>query len=568
MPFYPSLPPDLLAGLRAKGILQQDPSSPDFAATLANAGLQAPPQTPQAPPLTIPPMTISAPRLGAGPSDASLEGIDTRNEAVQRALSSMTPEQRQQSLASSAAGVQQALGGIEAPRKVEQPQPSTEGAVFARGPSTAGGAAESQAPAAYTKTVPAHEVSLVSPETEREFTAAETEKRAAAGQSQAAEIGANEEHADVLDRIAEQAQRMNIESEQREAKRQKAMGEQQADYDRMRREFASGKPDYNRLMHNGGFRILSGIAMALGAAGQVLGHTGSNVAAEIIGKQIDNDVKEQEAELDKKDRNVSMAAQSLQLMRERFGDARAADAAEKAKQLQAYIMAGDAEVARAQSPIYAAKWEGVKADLLAEQAKLHMQMHQWVQAATVQTGGPAGEVSDVKPEEVVQLKDGRYVTVPEKDRERVIQAQNKADSVRQAGDAVKRLASMSTADKLAHPIEWTKEYNAATKTLAAAEIEARGRGGKGIFEQFLKAAGGKTLVWTPGVAQAVTQIVAAADRSAQNEIANSAQHVVEPTLVHNPKKGLVERRYIIRGQFERPKPQGAGDQFIKKAGTE
>jgi hypothetical protein len=410
-------------------------------------------------------------------------------------------------------------------------------------------------PAPQARTVPAHEVSTVSPEAQAQFAGAGEEKRQAAKEAGGAEVGANQAQAGALQGLSTDMDRLNAEGAGKEDARRQAFDDHQAEVTRLRDEAASGKPDYGRWWRSksGAEKAVGVIAMALGAAGAALSHT-VNPAMEIINKAIDSDVSQQRDTLEQKGQRAKGAADDLRALRERFGDERAADAAFRATELEKYKLRGQAMVQQAQSPMLKAKWDGVIADIDGEQAKLYAQTHQYFQAGT--TGGASSAVSDVKPEEVMQLGDGRYVTVPEKDREKVVAAQTTAESVGQAANSVRHLLQTPL---LQRGPGWVKEYDAAQKTMAAAEIEGGGKGGKGLFEAFQAAQGGRAFgtTLTPGVDRAVARIETAAKERARSAIENSAQYEVRPQLVQNPKTGIVERKHVIVRPFERPKTMAA-----------
>lgn len=554
MPFYPSLPPNLLAQLNLGA---------------PNASVQPPPASFQPPPVSAPdPAATAAPAQQSEPGFWAKLGQRLANPQLVPGMRNPTREEMAAAAANAIAHPPPVgpWGGPLAPQDQAQPQPqaSTAGPTpsvdwnASRGQDVA-----PQMPAA--RTVPAHEVSTISPTAQGKFDAAGTEKRAAAEESGQAEIGANQAQAGALEGVAANMDRLNAEAASKEDARRKAFEDQAADVKKLRDEAAAGKPDYDRWWKDRGTggRVVGAIAQALGAAGASLGHT-QNFAMEIINRQIDADIMQQRDAITQKGERAKGAAEDLRVMRERFGDERAADAALKAQELEKYKLRGQAMVQQAQSPMLKAKWDGVMADIDQEQAKLYAHTHQWFQAATV-GGGPSSAVSDVKPDEVMQLRDGRYVTVPTADRDKVVQAETTAQSVAAAGQDARKLLSVPT---LQRGPEWMSAYKAAQKTLAAAEIEGGGRGGKGMFEQFQKAQEGswRFLTLTPGANAAIDQVVRGANERRESAIAQSAQYEVRPTLVQNPKTGIVERKHIIVRPFERPRA-GAAPQ-VTPAGDE
>jgi hypothetical protein len=412
-------------------------------------------------------------------------------------------------------------------------------------------------------------VSLVSPENRGEFDTALSEKKAANEAEGKAAVGENEAGAGAMAGLAAKEASANANMQGGEAARRKALDAQQADYDRMQSEAATGKIVDPTTQWGLGTKALATIAVAIGEFGRSLTHGRQNAAMDIINESIGRNIQVQRENLAGKQEAAKGAAQGLAQMRARFGDERVADAAEYARQLEGYKLLGDAEVKKAHSPMLQAQYQGLAANIDAEQAKMHSVLTQWQPEKTVQTGGggpggPGGAVaSDVPTNEVIALPDGRHVTVPKEDREKVLAEVNKANDVHQAIGSVGKLLLTPLTQR---GIDWVKAYDAAQKVVAASEIEGGGKGGKGIFEQYQKAAGGRTLTLTPGVADALKQIDAGAMRASENAIRNSAQHEVKPMLVYNAKKNEMERKYQIIREYQRPPDPGTGDQYNKPAG--
>jgi hypothetical protein len=554
MPYYPSINPAVLASLP-----QPQGAIPNMQAILQQQGMQAPA------PAAMPPPGIAPPQ---GPASASPDAMDARAEQAQALLGAMSPTERAAAMQAPAAGVQGALGNIEAPHKPVAPvAPQVASTDWAKpgGAPAPGGAPGGGSPATF-KTTPAHDVSLISPETRGQLNAADAGESAAVDKMSAATTDANESKAAGLGGQAEQAAQDAADLQAKEADRTAKMSAQEADEAKLRAEYANAeKPKDSRGIAS---KLAGAIAAGLGAYGSGITKT-PNYALEIINKSIDNDIQGQKDAIERKGKTADLKGNQLKALRERFGDERAAEAALRSLHSQRAILEGDQMVQKAQSPILAAQFDATKAQLQKQAVDEKMKTTQYMQSATVQTGGgpvggAGGGVSDVKPDEVMQLGDGRYVTVPKEDREKVVEAQNKANAVGQAGSEMRRLASMPISERLAHPIDWSAQMDAAKKTLQAAEISGGGKGGKGIVEMYGKAMGSRTLVWTPGMDKAVTEITTAAQREAQNHIANSAQYEVSPQLMTNPKSGIVERKYNIKGNFERPKPVPT----VRPAGSE
>lgn len=436
-------------------------------------------------------------------------------------------------------------------------------AVFAAPPGGAApGAAAMQGGPAPT-VIPAHEGRAVSPQTEAMLTAAQGEKAAAANQGEAAEVGANEAHAKALAVIGGQADADRIQSQTREGRAQAAMNEQQRDYDAMAKEAAAARPDYGRFMRSKGAlgQVTAAIASGLSAAGGALSHTGGNGAMDIINASIDRDVAQQRDELANKRAGVQEKAKGLAQMRERYGDERQADMAERAKQLEIYKLKGDQIATEANSPVIAARWASTRAALDEQQGQLHQAMHPWQQAQAVGGAGGAGigaGVSDVKPEEVLRLNDGRYVAIADAAaRAKATEFTSKADQVHQGAQDIQRLLQMPFAARAAHPFEWQRQFHAAKEQLAMAEMLGGGKGGIGATKANIEAIGDGNFLWHPGVQKTVAILDQNAQRLAQEHIAHSGGRIVEPTMVPNAKKGEIERRFLDRGQIQMA-PQGTG----------
>lgn len=577
MPF--GLSPDIYAQLvQRKIILPPDMSAADPSQQASYAPPPGPPpvSTPPPPPPAAPPTReaqidqylaaglispYQAQAAKANPRDSLLEQLQRFPRHAAADNSADIAAQKDAAAASVPAADRQELSRFKPTPKTEpeaQPYRDTShdvpgsDQVTWQGADQGGAGAASMQPAP-AKTIPAHEGTAVSPQTEAMMNAAQGEKVAAAQAGGEAEQKQTETAAAGQQATALFQQAQDIETGMQQRRRQAKLNEQQAEYDRMRQEAAAGKPDYDRWWKtkNGGVRALAAVFQALGTFGQGLSHGNApNMATPIINDAISRDIAEQRDTLAAKREDARAAGESLRQMRERFGDEHLADLGERARQLEAYKLMVQSEVTKMGSPIQAAKAQGIVADLDAEQARLHATMHPWVQAQTVGGAGAGGGYSDVKPDEVIE-RGGRHFTVPEKDREKVIASINKADDVHQAANSVKTLLSVPITQR---GPQWLGEYKAAQKTMAAAEIEAGGKGGKGIFEAFSKAADPmRTLTWTPASEAAVRQIDAAAERGARNAIDASAQFEVTPQLVTSPK-GIQERKYRIlrehqRGQF-------------------
>ncbi len=543
------LSPALLGQLAARGIIP--PQS--FDQTLAGAGL-APPSAapPQAPPPTAPAAVPPAAYAGPVGANAVASG-DANNAAFQRVLAGMTPEEKARAMAQSSAGVQSAMNGIAAgaPHTVQSTAaPGASGAVFATPPSAAASGGAFGAPTV----VPAHSTSLVSPTSRAMFEKAQEDKLAAADAGAGAEVAGSEANAQSMQGIADTLEGQRANMREHEETRRKAYDAQQADYDKIRREASEGKLSPQDV------GLMGHIGIALGSFGAALSGT-KNFALEAINARIDRKLEADRANLQNKQASANGAREGLGEMRARFGDERTADAAERARELEKAKALGDVMVARAQSPMLAAKWQGIRAGIEGEQAAQHAQLEQWHPAALAQGG--AGAASDVKPEEVMQLQDGRYVTVPEKDREKVVAAQNKAQTVSKAASDLRGLLKVPVTQR---GLSWMRDFDASKKTMAAAEIESGGKGGKGIFEAFGNAIAARHMIFAPGSEASIARVEKAAQDQAHAAIENSAQYEVSPQLRTNAK-GVTERKYTIKSEYQRQKQAPDASQFIKPAGA-
>lgn len=252
--------------------------------------------------------------------------------------------------------------------------------VFNQAPTTAG-VASALPSEPKPMVIPGHTTPTVSPDQMKQFQGAMGAQLAAADQSATAEVNQNDVSAKALDRIAQGVTGQVAQMQQREQGRRDALQAQQDEYDSMRRDAANGTPDYDQWMKQGGAsrRILSGLAMGLGAFSNAITKTG-NPGMQIIQASIERNIAQQRDALAQKQKGAQAEGESLNTMRQRFGDDRIADAAEYAKQLEAYKLAGDAEVQKAGSPVLAAKWATTRAGILQQQAGLNATLQKWTPA--------------------------------------------------------------------------------------------------------------------------------------------------------------------------------------------
>jgi hypothetical protein len=281
------------------------------------------------------------------------------------------------------------VGAPAAPRFL--PNPNAGGPVGA--PGAAPGAQSPDPFAPQYRSVPGHTVDTTSPGQARALEAAALAERSATARQGAAEVGANEGGADIADRTAARYAEDVRKRQEQETKWSAGLTRRDAEVQRFAHDLqASPKLDYDRAMNRKGpgGRVLSAIASAFGAFGAALTHT-DNGAAKIIQDDIDRDIQEQQDELKRKQGNIEASRNSLGDYRQLVGDERAAKDLEESKKLKQYMMAGDAEVKRLQSPAIAAKWDTVKAQLRQRDAELDIKLHPWVGRQSVDVGALALE---------------------------------------------------------------------------------------------------------------------------------------------------------------------------------
>ena len=196
--------------------------------------------------------------------------------------------------------------------------------------------------------------------------------------------------------------------------------------------------------------------------------------------------------------------------------------------------------------------------LAREKESAGMAENKYIPAHQVQVGGPTGRVSDIKPDEVIRLPNGKYVSVPKEDREKVVGAQHVAADVE---DAVKRIEQLDSIPIWKRGPTWSKEFQEAGKIFTRPEIAEGGKGGKGMFEVFTKPVDPTLHFFTPGVVSNARDIVRVKQDEARRALQTSAQHYVTPTTRRDPKKPDVEERaYIIDSPYkdEGPEPSRGG----------
>lgn len=314
-----------------------------------------------------------------------------------------------------------------------------------------------------------------------------------------------------------------------------------------------------------GKQIIAGIAAGLGAAGAALSH-GENSAGKIIQSKIDAEIAAQQHNIQNSKEGLETQKGLLADKLKIFGNLPQAQAATRQEMLQATAAEIDATAKKYQSPVIQARAEQMKGELMQQWAQEGLKIKEYVKPQMIGGGANYG-VSDVKPDEVMTLSDGRQVTVPTSDREKVVAAQRAAETVKGAADSMRNLLRTPIEQRVANWASWSAAYDAAREVLASAETQAGGKGGKGIIEMNMNAAGARHLVLAPGADKALDQLVAGAQRTAQSSIENSAQYEVEPQLTVDPRTGEQQRKYRIRGQYRRQPPQDQAIPGFKPVGS-
>ncbi len=148
-----------------------------------------------------------------------------------------------------------------------------------------------------------------------------------------------------------QMQQMQAQEQLREQKRQERVQSQMQKVQDVSTDAAAGKIDRGHIWANGG-REAAVMAMALGAfAAAMPGGNGQNTALKVIDKAVDDDLKEQEANLAQKNKNAAQQQNVLSAMRENFGDERAAYSAAKAIKLQDAAQQIEVNAAKYKAPM-------------------------------------------------------------------------------------------------------------------------------------------------------------------------------------------------------------------------
>lgn len=395
-------------------------------------------------------------------------------------------------------------------------------------------------------TRPAHEVRAVSPGTEALFNQGIQQQQAANEAGSQADIAANEAGAQATEAQGKVSAALAEESQRAEADRRRRYDETNAEYQQVADRAARGEIQPKQI------GMMGRIGIALGALGASVTHT-PNFALENIHKQIDEQLAADRTNLENKNRAADRKENDLARLRDRFGDERQAEAAYRALKLQEAKATGDALVARAQSPVLAAKWQAVKAGATTDQAKLHNMMFPWQQASVV--GGQAQ-----KPlENVFMNVDGqRYQARDADSRKRLaISAANVQDITSQAQDYQKMLQAVGTGDRLAYKTGYTTEamaraqgaYNAFQGSLRKAKDDGVWK--KGEVEMLAQTLTPPEHFSGDPVSQSQLAIKQANDAHSHTMVAEDALPV-QQQFVQNPQTGQLAPRNPYTGGTVKP----------------
>ncbi|HLW78113.1 MAG TPA: hypothetical protein VKU44_00805 [Terriglobia bacterium] len=235
--------------------------------------------------------------------------------------------------------------------------------------------------------VAAHSQSLISPENRAALDRANEEQKNATELGLHGDLAANEGQVKAFEDIHSGMTHAQDAMHTREQRRQDAFSNLRDKYEGLRKEVEqTGEPNYeaNFGSKSAGDQALGVLSIMLGSLGSI--HNGHNAGLELIDDTIKRNIQQQRDALAKKRGDVEEARNSLGEMRQQFGDERVADAAEYGRQLEAFKVAGDAEVARTKSPALIAKWAIQRAAINSEQAKYNFTVEKWV------PGGIAGGI--------------------------------------------------------------------------------------------------------------------------------------------------------------------------------
>lgn len=414
--------------------------------------------------------------------------------------------------------------------------------------------------------LPAHAVSLVSPGIRAGIEQGLGAEQGVAKEQGEAEQKVAEEQAKGADREAAQAALQHVEVRAERREREDLLRKHLAEIDELTRKASSEREDPDQIFRGPkgtGNRAMAAIAMALGEFGKGLTHQrGESAASKIINDTIDRNIAAQRAGIQQDYKAAEAAKWGLAEKLKSFRDPVAAEAAERDALAHQYAAMARAEALRSGSPLLKARADKLSADVLLEGAKARSGLESWVQAQRI--GGAGYGLSDVKPEEVITLPDGRHVTVPEKDREEVLKAARGGTNAQEAGSSIQKLLQVPVTQR---GLGWVRDFDASVDNLALAEVYAGGKGGKGTIELLKSAVGKRLATLAPGDQEAVNKIVKGAVARASSAVQNSAQYEVQPVRFMTPQ-GVEQRKFRIVNEFQR-KPEGrAPDYNVTPAGRE
>lgn len=297
-------------------------------------------------------------------------------------------------------------GGI---KKVEQPvvesnkpvpAPLDRAPVFAQ-------RGESMPPQQHPVFVGAHEEHKVNPVREHaleQSIANEAEAVRAAGDIKA---NATNVLAGGQEDVAKQEMRDMDQLAENQKARQEYLDKIGGDIERDSHALSQAQVDPSRYWKNKGLfsQVLGVIAMALG--GFAAPHTGGrNLAADMIERQIENDVAAQRSDLENKWSGLRMQHSLLADKTQRYGSIDLAEKQHVASGLQAAMLMAQAAAARATSPVERANAEALAQQLQQKAIMVGIEMNKYVAAGYVGGGGGMGnpnKPTDVKTEQLYNI---------------------------------------------------------------------------------------------------------------------------------------------------------------------
>lgn len=192
-----------------------------------------------------------------------------------------------------------------------------------------------------------------------------------------AAIAQAENQAAMLDAHTAELQDQSAKMQANEAARQAKTQQYQSDLDKVTREYSGLEVDPNHYFGSmsTGNKIMAGVALAMGAIGAGMGNTGRNVALDVVEKAIDRDIDAQKANIATKGRAVELKRGAYSDYLQAAGNERAAELAEKNRQLEIFKNRLDAQAQASQSPIIQANAQNTIAQIQQKQAENDAEKH-------------------------------------------------------------------------------------------------------------------------------------------------------------------------------------------------